>query len=214
LGRTVDVSLQPPLRQFHLWMQWRAAVRYAAGADAREALGLAVAGLLDAPFVPTVAWPRLAPGLAVRDEGSSGLSGRLLTLALYCARWPGRWHRYVLSRVGYAIGDLHPGELPHGRAGRWLTAAETSLPSGEQARRVLVRAAVLDPHSPAWPVTRRDADALASGLTASVPPFPPRDLRGLARVWEVPEADLGVAALDRGFDSPESALRDASSRDP
>jgi hypothetical protein len=28
-----------------------------------------------------------------------------------------------------------------------------------------------------------------------------------ADIWEVPEADLGVAALDRGFDSPASALR-------
>jgi hypothetical protein len=213
LCRTADLSLQNPLRQFHAWMQWRAAIRYAASADAREALGLAVAGLLDAPFVPTVPWPRLAPGLAARNEGCGGLPARLLTLALYCAQWPGRWHRYVLSRAGYAVGDLHPGELPRERAGRWLAASEASLPSGEQARRVLVRAAVLDPHSPVWPVTRRDTEALASGLAAAIPPFAPRDCRGLARVWEVPEADLGFAAMDRGFDNPASALRHASSRD-
>ena len=137
---------------------------------------------------------------------------RLVPLALYHPDWPGRWHRYVLSRTGHTAGDLHPGELPAERIGRWLTPAETSLPVGEQARRVLVRAAVLDPGSPAWPVSRADADALASGLTASVPPFPPRDHRGLARIWGVPQADLGVAALDRGFDSPASALRFAGPR--
>jgi hypothetical protein len=213
LCRIADLSLEPSLRQFHGWMQRRAAIRYAAGSDAREAVGLAVAGLLDAPFVPTVPWPRLAPGLAAQNEGCDGLPARLLTLALYCAQWPGRWHRYVLSRVGYAVGDLHPGELPDGLARRWLTPGEALLPFSEQARRVLVRAAVLDPYSPAWPVTRRDADALASGLAASVPPFPPRDCRGLARIWEVPEADLGVTALDRGFDSPASALRCAGSQD-
>jgi hypothetical protein len=215
LCRTTDLNLEPALRQFHAWMQRRAAIRYAAGADARQALGLAGAGLLDAPFVPTVPWPRLAPGLAVRNEGAGrgGLPARLLTLALYCAQWPGRWHRYVLSRAGYAVGDLHPGELPDELARRWLTPGEALLSSGEQARRVLVRAAVWDPCSPAWPVTRREAEALASGLAASVPPFPPRDSRGLARIWDVPEADLGVAALDRGFDSPASALRCAGSRD-
>jgi hypothetical protein len=213
LCRTANLSLQPSLQQFRAWMHRRAAIRYAAGSDARKALGLAVAGLLDAPFVPTVPWPRLAPGLAARNEGCGGLPGRLVTLALYCAHWPGRWHRYVLSRAGYAVGDLHPGELPDGQAGRWLTPGEALLPFSEQARRILVRAAVLDPYSPAWPVTRRDADALASGLAAPVPPFPPRDSRGLARIWEVPEADLGVAALDRGFDNPTSALRHAGSRD-
>src|SRR5262249_25629949 len=162
--------LESPLRQFHAWMQRRAAIRYAAVADARKALGLAVAGLLDAPFVPTVPWPRLAPGLAARDEGAGrgGLPAQLLTLALYCAQWPGPWHPYVFRRAGYAVGDLHPGELPDERAGRWLTPAEALLSSGEQARRVLVRAAVLDPYSPAWPVTRRDAGALASGLAAAV----------------------------------------------
>ncbi len=215
LCRTVDLSLRPSLRQFHAWMQRRAAIRYAAGADARKALALAVAGLLDAPFVPTVAWPRLAPGLAARNDGPvrGRLPARLLTLALYCAQWPGRWHRYVLSRAGYAIGELHPGELPAGRAGRWLTSGEALLSPRDQARRVLVRAAVLDPYSPAWPVTRRNADALASGLAVAVPPFPPRDCRGLARDWEVPESDLSVRALDRGFDSPASALRYAGSRD-
>jgi hypothetical protein len=213
LCHTADLSLEPSLRQFHGWMQRRAAIRYAAGSDAREAVGLAVAGLLDAPFVPTVPWPRLAPGLAAQNEGCGGLPARLLTLALYRAQWPGRWHRYVLSRAGYAVGDLHPEELHGGRAGRWLTPGEAFLSSSEQARRVLVRAAVLDPYSPAWPVTRGDANALASGLAAPVPPFPPRDSRGLARIWEVPEADLGVAALDRGFDSPESALRSAGFHD-
>jgi hypothetical protein len=215
LCRIADLSLESPLGQFHAWMQRRAAITYAARSDARKALGLAAAGLLDAPFVPTVPWPRPATGLAARDEGAgcTGLPTRLLTLALYCAQWPGRWHRYVLSRAGYAIGDLHPGELPDGRTGRWLTPAEALLPASEQARRVLVRAAVLDPCSPAWPVTRRDAEALASGLAAAIPPFPPRDTRGLAKIWEAPEADLGVTALDRGFDSPASALRHAGSRD-
>lgn len=215
LCRIADLSLEPALRQFRAWMQRRAAIRYAAGSDARKAVGLAVAGLLDAPFVLTVPWPRLRSGLAARDEGAGcgGLPARLLTLALYCAQWPGRWHRYVLSCAGYAVSDLHLGELPDGRAGRWLTAGEALLSSREQARRVLVRAAVLDPHSPAWPVTRRDADALASGLAAAVPPFPPRDCRGLARIWEVPESDLGVTALDRGFDNPVTALRCAGSRD-
>jgi hypothetical protein len=214
LCRIAGLSLEPPLRQFHAWMQRRAAIRYAASADARKAVGLAVAGLLDAPFVPMVPWPRLAPGLASRDEGAGcgELPARLLTLALYCAHWPGRWHRYVFSRTGYAVGDLHPGELPDEVARRWLTPGDTLLSSGEQARRVLVRAAVRDPCSPAWPVTRRDAEALASGLAAAVPPFPPHDPRGLARIWEVPEADLGVTALDRGFDSPESALRYAGSQ--
>jgi TfuA-like protein len=215
LCRTADLSLESPLRQLHAWMQRRAAITYAARSDARKAVGLAAAGLLDAPFVPTVPWPRLAPGLAARDEGAGcgGLPARLLTLALYCAQWPGRWHRYVLSRAGYAVGDLHPGELPDGVARRWLTPGEVWLSSGEQARRVLVRAAVRDPCSPAWPVTRRDAEALASGLAAAVPPFPPRDWRGLARIWEVPEADLGVTALDRGFGNPVSALRYAASQD-
>ena len=160
-----------------------------------------------------VPWPRLAPGHAARtrEAGRGGLPARLLPLALYCPDWPDRWHHYVLSRAGHAVGDLHPVELPDKRIGRWLTPAETSLLAGEQARRVLVRAAVLDPYSPAWPVTRANADALASGLTAPVPPFPPREPRGLARIWGVPEADLGVTALDRGFDSPVSALRFASS---
>lgn len=215
LCRIDDLSLLPSLNQFHAWMQRRAAIRYAAAADAREALGLAAAGLLDAPFVPAVPWPRLAPGRAVRNEavGCGRLPARLLRFALYCTDWPDRWHRYVLSRAGHVVGELHPGELPGGRAGRWLTRDEARLPSGEQARRVLVRAAVLDARSPAWPVTKVDADELASGLTALVPPFPPSKPRGLARIWEVPEADLGVTALDRGFDSPASALRCAGSRD-
>ena len=215
LCRGADLSLLPPLHQFRDWMQRHAAIRYAARSDAREALGLATAGLLDAPFVPAVAWPRLVPGRPARgrEADREGLPARLLPLALYCPEWPGRWHRYILSRVGHAVGDLHPGELLDGRAGRWLTPGESRLPSGEQARRVLVRAAVLDPRSPAWPVTRADADALASGLTASVPPFPPREPRGLARIWGVPQADLGLTALDRGFGSPASALRDASHRD-
>jgi hypothetical protein len=215
LCRTAGLSVLPPLHQFRAWMQRQAAIRHAARSDAREALGLAAAGLLTAPFVPDVPWPRRAPGRAARKEAAvrGGLPARLLPLALYCPDWPGRWHRYVLSRAGHAVGDLHPGELPDGRAGRWLTPGEARLPSGEQARRLLVRAAVLDPRSPAWPVTRTDADALASGLDAPVPPFPPREPRRLARTWGVPEADLGVTALDRGFDSPVSALRYASSRD-
>jgi hypothetical protein len=215
LCHAADLSLLPSLQQFRAWMQRKARIGYAARADARKALGLAAAGLLAAPLPPAAPWSHPAPGQAPRQEGTGRprLPARLLPLALYCPDWPGRWHHYVLSRAGHAVGDLHPGELPNERAGRWLTPGEAWLPSGEQARRMLVRAAVLDPHSPAWPVTKTDADALASGLSASVPPFPPRDPHGLARIWEVPEADLSVTALDRGFDSTASALRCASPRD-
>jgi hypothetical protein len=215
LCHAADLSLLPSLQQFHAWMRRQAAIGYAARADARKALGLAAAGLLAPALPPASPWPRPAPGRAPRreDANRARLPARLLPLALYCPHWPARWHRYVLSRAGHAAGDLHPGELPDERIGRWLTPAETSLPAGDQARLVLVRAAVLDPCSPAWPVTKADADALASGLTAPVPPFPPRAPRGLARIWEVPEADLGVTALDRGFDSPASALRCAGPRD-
>jgi hypothetical protein len=216
LCSAADLSLLPSLDQFATWMQRRASIEYAARSDAREALRLAAAGLLAPPFSPAVSWPRPVSGPVSRPQatGCPGLPARLLTLALYCPHWPGRWRQYVLSRAGHGSDDdLHPGGLPDGRIGRWLTPSETDLPADEQARRVLVRAAVLDPCSPAWPVTRADAEALASGLATAVPPIPPRDPRGLARVWEVPEADLGVTALDRGFDSPASALLCASLRE-
>jgi hypothetical protein len=214
LCRMADPSLLPSLQQLRAWMQRQPAISHAARADARKALGLAAAGLLAAPLPPASPWPRPAAGPALRqdDTDRGRLPARLLTLALYCPEWPERWHSYVLSRVGHAADDVHPGDLPDERIGRWLTPSETSLPAGEQARRVLVRAGVLDPWSPAWPVNRAYAEALASGLTATVPPFPPRAARGLARIWEVPEAELGVAALDRGFDSPASALRCAGSQ--
>jgi len=213
LCRAADPSLLPPLHQFRDWMQRQAAIRYAARSDAREALGLAVSGLLAAPFVPAVPWPRLAPGRGTRpaETARERLPAALAPLALYCHEWPGRWRSYVLGRAGHAVGDLHLGELLDGRSRRWLTPEEASLPPAEQARRVLVRVAVADQHSPAWPVTRADARALASGLTPSVPPFPPRDGRGLARIWEVPQAALAMATLDRGFDSPASALSCANS---
>jgi TfuA-like protein len=220
LCRIADSSLLPSLQQFRAWLQRLAAIDDAARADARKALGLAAAGLLAAALPsadrsPAAPWSRPATGRTPRQVGTDRgrLPARLVLLALYHPGWPFRWHRYVLSRAGHAVGDLHPGELPDERIGRWLTPAETSLPAGERARRVLVRAAVLDPGSPAWPITRTDADALASGLTAPVPPFPPRAPRALARIWGIPEADLGVTALDRGFDSPASALRCASPRD-
>ena len=219
LCRGADMSLLPSLQQFRAWLQRLAAIDDAARADARKALGLAAAGLL-APALPSAlslaaGWSRPAPGRVPRDDlvGRGRLPGRLLPLALYHPGWPGRWHRYVLSRAGHAAGDLHPGELTDQRIGKWLTSAEIRLSAGEQARLVLVRAAVLDQYSPAWPVSRADADALASGLTAPIPPFPPRALRGLARTWGIPESDLGVAALDRGFDSPASALRCANPQD-
>jgi hypothetical protein len=215
LCRGADLSLLPSLQQFRAWMQRQAAIRYAARADARKAVSLAVAGLLVGPFPLAASWARPAPGQALLPDGTgrARLPARLVSLALYCPHWPRRWHQYVFSRAGHAVGDVRPEELPEERIGRWLTCSETGLPVGEQARLVLVRAAVLDLCSPVWPVPRSDANALAIGLAVAVPPFPPRDPRGLARNWEVPEADLGVAALDRGFDSPASALRCASSRE-
>jgi hypothetical protein len=214
LCHAADLSLLPSLQQFRAWMQRQAAIGNAARTDARKALSLAAAGLLS-PALPSAApWPRPAPGRALPREGTDRprLPARLLPLALYCLDWPARWRSYVLSRAGHAGDDLHPGELPGERIRRWLTRAEASLPADEQARRVLVRAAVLDPGSPAWPVSRADAVALASGLIASVPPFPPETPRRLARIWQVPEADLDVTALDRGFDSTASALRCATSQ--
>ena len=208
LCRIADLSLLPSLHQFRAWMQRQAAIGYAARADARKAVGLAGAGLL-APALPSTArWPHPAPGRAPRqaDTDLGRLPGRLLQLALYHPDWPSRWHRYVLGRTGHAAGDLHPGELSDERIRRWLTPAETGLPTGERILRVLARSAVMDPFSPAWPVSGADADALASGLTAPVPPFPPGTPRGLARIWGVPEAELNMAALDRGFESPASAL--------
>jgi hypothetical protein len=214
LCRSADLSLLPSLHQFRAWMQRQAAIRYAARADAHKAVSLAAAGLLAAPFPLAASWVRPAPGRVLSPDGTgrARLPARLLTLALYCPDWPGRWRQYALSRVGHTVGDVHPCELSDERVGRWLTCSETGLPVGEQARLVRVRAAVLDPYSPVWPVTRADANALAIGLSVVVPPFPPRELRGLARIWGVPEADLGVSALDRGFDSAASALRCASSQ--
>jgi hypothetical protein len=190
----------------------QAAIGYAARSDAREALTLAASGLL-AIAVPAASWPRPAPGRAPwRKETCWALPARLQRLALYCPQWPARWRHYVLRRVAHAVGHVHPDELPEVRARRWLRPEETRLPIDEQARLVLMRVAVKDPSSPAWPIVTADAEELASGLSAPPRPFAPRKPRELARIWEVQEVALDMAALDRGFVSPASALRCAGFR--
>jgi len=156
--------------------------------DAREALGLAAAGLL--PPVSPARWAQQPwANMYLRDwlgrfrgvtSGSRHVPAELLMRhqQLYDLRFPVRWRRHVMSwiagdssprveeralaaavRDGITAADLTPAQARY-----WLTAAELALPDREKLARILVRSVPGDLTAAIWPASAAEAEGILGPL--------------------------------------------------